>query len=704
MPTYPKFRSDLEAFEHRESGGQKTVLLKDPVSQKYFRLSDYEYCFLKVLDGTMSADSAVQALKATGRYYSPEDVKQIIARASQAGVLLGTNYGTAKVQISLKHQLQKWKNAQRLSSVYFLFIPLLNPDRFLERTIKFFNLLWNKWTAALAALLLPGAVFFIIAGMPKIQREFLFFFNVSNLLYLWVTIVLSRLAHELAHAYTAKKFGLHVPQMGIAFLIFFPCLYCNTTDAWQLADRRQRMAISAAGVGAETVLAIFATYIWHLSQPGIVNSLAFYLMGVSLISTLLINGNPLLKFDGYFLLVDYLRLPNLYQKAFGYIKYLFINKVLGTPRISDPSTSTREKIIFATYGFSSFAYRIFLYFGIIVSVYYRFDKTIGILMALLAFGLFLVRPAVKGSVNLVRHRAEINPRPTESLILAFLVILIVAVIFVPIPSNSVYPCFLDSGRKQKLAMPLHTWLDKANVREGTTVRKGGILFQLDPSILKLNLVKKETNRDIIRNELDLLLLDDRRRAEIPGKQLELFQAEDEIFLIKQQLMEAESGIIAPFNGVVTKLDSRMKPGFQSGQGIVIGELESLTEYMVRALIPEVAFHKVFLGQEVRVWFPIGSGVEFKGIIHDIKPFSEKDLSESPFSSRFGGELATEIKSHDQKDSPLEAQYDCIIVLSQGDLKLPLGMTGRLIVLSPPQSLAARIIDKVTQTFRKESLI
>ncbi len=703
MPVYPKFRSDLEVFEHRESGGQKIILLKDPVSQKYFRLSDYEYSFLKVLDGTMSPESAVEVLRGRARFYSPEDVQQIIARASQGGVLLGTNFGTAKIQLYLKDRLQVLKSAQRLSSVYFLFIPILNPDRFLDRTKHVFSVIWNRWTAALAALLLPGAVFFVVSDIPKLQTEFLFFFNFSNLLYLWATIVLSRLIHELAHAYTAKKFGLHVPQMGIAFLIFFPCLYCNTTDAWQLADRRQRMAISAAGVGAEAILAIFAIYIWHYSRPGIVNSLAFYVMGVSLISTLLINGNPLLRFDGYFLLVDYLRLPNLYQKAFGYLRYLFMNRVLGIQQVHDPSTSGREKLIFTVYGLSSFAYRIFLYFGIVFGIYYRFDKTVGILLAAFAFGLFIVRPAVKGPVSLFRRRAEINLRPAGILVLVLIIVLITAAMLIPIPTNSVYPCYLDAGQKQKLAMPLHTWLHKANVREGTIVNQGTILFQLDTSILKLDLVKKETNRDIIRNELDLLFLDDRRRGEIPAKELELSQAEDEIRLIKRQLDEAESGIVAPFDGVITKLDSRMKPGFQSGQGIVIGELESINEYAVHALIPESSFHKVFLGQEVRVWFPVGSGMEFKGAIHDIRPFSEKNLSESPFSSRFGGELATEMKSQELKDSPLEAQYECVVVLPR-DLELPLGITGRLIIPAPPQSVAAWLADKMTQTFHKESLL
>jgi putative peptide zinc metalloprotease protein len=301
MPNHPKFRSDLEPIEQRDSEGRRIIVLRDPVSQQYFRLSYYEFLFLSALDGNLSPESASEKLKERGYYYSEEDVGHIVSRAAQEGLLLGTRFGTAGYQISLKNRVVAAQKARRLAGVYFLFIPILNPDRFLERTLWVFRLLCNRWTSALAVLSFPGALYLIISGLPRIEREFLFFFNLHNLMYLWVTIALTKLIHEFAHAYTAKKYGLHVPQMGIAFLIFFPCLYCDTTDAWQLADRKQRMAISGAGVFAEAVLATISAYVWYFSKPGIVNSLAFYLMGVALLSTLLFNGNPLLKFDGYFI-------------------------------------------------------------------------------------------------------------------------------------------------------------------------------------------------------------------------------------------------------------------------------------------------------------------------------------------------------------------------------------------------------------------
>ena len=325
-----KFRVDLEAHKYDDVEDKDTIVLKDPVSGKYFYLSTYEYRLLKTLDGNRTLQEAIDRLAESGYYYSLEEASAIVGKAAQLGLVLGTKFGTAQFQDYLRNQIETSKKSGRLSSIYFMFIPLLNPDKFLEKTLWIAKLFGNKLTLGLVALALPGAIWCITSGFERIQTEYLFFFNLENLLYLWITIALAKLIHEFAHAYMAKSFGLHVPQMGVAFLIFFPCLFCNTTDAWQLADRKQRIAISGAGILVEAALATACAYVWYFTAPGIVNSLAFYLMAISFISTVVFNGNPLMRFDGYFMLMDWLRLPNLSTRALAYVKYLFMNRVLGS--------------------------------------------------------------------------------------------------------------------------------------------------------------------------------------------------------------------------------------------------------------------------------------------------------------------------------------------------------------------------------------
>ena len=145
-----------------------------------------------------------------------------MGKAAQMGLVLGTKFSTSQFQAHLKNQIETAKKARRLANIYFLFIPLVNPDRFLERTLWIAKLFGNKSILGLFALALPGALYCIISGIPQMETEYLFFFNLENLLYLWITLAFAKLIHELAHAYVAKGFGLHVPEMGVAFFDFFP--------------------------------------------------------------------------------------------------------------------------------------------------------------------------------------------------------------------------------------------------------------------------------------------------------------------------------------------------------------------------------------------------------------------------------------------------------------------------------------------------
>lgn len=704
MTILPKLRADLVSHEQVDSDNNKIIVIKDPISEKYFRLTDHEYQFLRRLDGTRTIEDAVESFRVSGRHYSIDDASMLVSRAAQLGLVLGTQFSTAQFQAHLRDSAKQARSAQRLSQLYFLFIPLVNPDKFLEKTLFLFKWLANRWLGFLILALLPGALYFFITGLPEMQREYSFFFNFENLLYLWVTILITKLIHEFSHAYVAKSFGLRVPQMGIAFLIFFPCLFCNTTDAWQLADRRQRMAISAAGVIAEAVVAILSTYLWHMSRPGMLNSLAFYLMAVSFVSTVLFNGNPLLKFDGYFVLIDYLGIPNLQAKSAGYLRYLFMNRFLGVETVPNTANSPSESRLFTIYGISAFLYRIFLYTGIVGGVYYRVDKTLGVVLALIAFGLFIVRPIVKGLKSLWTQRKSIKPQLRGSMVFVMILGVITLALFVPFTRKSVYPCKVESTQIQKIAIPLYAAVSKVNITQWCEASQGAILFELDPRRLKLELTRQEIKRDIAQKELEHIMLDPKELGKAGGKITEISKIEAEIKKIRADLRVASEGVTAPFDGAVTTLDYKLANGFEPGEGVVVGELQSTRHVVVHALIPEEDRYKVQVGQEIGLWLPVNGGLVIKSRIDSINPYGERDLKNSPFSSRVGGELATEPRGDSRQDAPIVGQYQCSIFLEASEVIPPLGMTGDFIVSLPPRCLFERFVNKAARTFARETLL
>ena len=192
-------------------------------------------------------------------------------------------------------------------------------------------------------------------------------------------------------------------------------------------------------------------------------------------------------------------------------------------------------------------------------------------------------------------------------------------------------------------------------------------------------------------------------AKAAEKMVELEQVQEEMKLLEKDFYLAQGGIVAPFSGVVTKLDHRVQDGFQPGKGAVVGDFKSTSDCVIRILIPESDRDKVFDGQTVHVWFPVKSGGIFTDTIKEIRPYSEKDLRNSPFSSRFGGEIATETKSEVNKDAPLDAQYVCQVPFNNRD-RLPLGLTGRCAVESSRRSLLSRFVSGAAKTFQRESLL
>ena len=221
----PRFRPDIIKHSYDEKQGAYSVVLEDPVANKFFRISPYEFELLNILDGTLSISEAVERLRLHGRHFTSVHATKLVEQFSRAGLLLSTGYGTSGTQTQLRERMDSAAKHRSLFKLYFLYIPLINPDRFLEKTLWLWRLVINRFTAALFVLFVPGAIYLLITSIDRLAGQFLFFFNLENLLVLWIAIASAKLVHEFSHAYTAKSLGLRVPEMvhhpsrSVAFII-----------------------------------------------------------------------------------------------------------------------------------------------------------------------------------------------------------------------------------------------------------------------------------------------------------------------------------------------------------------------------------------------------------------------------------------------------------------------------------------------------
>ena len=238
------------------------------------------------------------------------------------------------------------------------------------------------------------------------------------------------------------------------------------------------------------------------------------------------------------------------------------------------------------------------------------------------------------------------------------------------------------------------------VRQGDYVKAGDPLFSLDSIPLEYLRKDKEVEKQLIEKEISIIENQQKDLEKLQIKAIELSQTEDAISKVQEDLKAVVW--IAPFPGAVTKLSPHLQPGAEPGKGSPVGELADLGACLVIGLIPETDVSVVKTGSEVEIWFPVTTGRSYTVRVSAVVPFRAEDLEGSPFSSRFGGEIATDSRQQSGKDAPIEPHYVCKIDFSNPD-KLPLGMTGRVVVKQPPRSLMARMVSAAYQIFHRETV-
>ena len=317
----PRSRIDVEWTE-QVYYGKGCYVLKDPTSLRYYRLRPPEYTIYNMLDGKATMDSILAELKQ--RFPDEEYDRQAVM--SFVIMLRGANLlhipGETDTDYLLKRKKILTRNIfKRIAQEYLFFkIPVFDPDKVLNGMMQTLGrVIFSRFMMVLVLIMLGGAVLLLLNNIDKIgQAQPIFSWD--NMLLLIPSLLFIKLIHEFGHGLSAKYFGSEVHEMGILILVFAPFFYCDVSDAWMIPEKRKRMWITAAGIVVEVGLAGLATYIWALTMPKtVINQFALNIMLAASINTLLFNGNPLLRFDGYYFLMDWVEIPNLKQKGAGYL-------------------------------------------------------------------------------------------------------------------------------------------------------------------------------------------------------------------------------------------------------------------------------------------------------------------------------------------------------------------------------------------------
>ena len=375
-------------------------------------------------------------------------------------------------------QDQRSRNRRSFGNPMAIRVPLWDPDKFLNKFPGLIALIWSKWGAALwLAVVLPAA-FLILPHWPELSHNFSDrILAADNLVVLYFVFPLLKGFHEMGHATATKARGGEVHDLGIILLVMLPVPYVEASASSTFRSKYQRALVGAAGVAVELFIAAIAFYLWLLVEPGVFRGGLFNIMVIASVSTLIFNGNPLLRYDAYYILADLIEIPNLGARSLRYWSYLLERYLLGVKERDPPHASPGEKAWFVLYGAASSVYRVLVTVLIALFIAGRFFF-IGVLLAIWAFAAMAIVPIFRtirhltSSPSLHRHRSRaiIVTTGLIALIGGFL-------LYVPMPYHTEAEGIVWLQEEALVRAGANGFISEILVQPGTHVSKGEALIR-----------------------------------------------------------------------------------------------------------------------------------------------------------------------------------------------------------------------------------
>lgn len=622
------------------SDGQPSHTLHDPVRNCYFQI---DWPSFEVMSRWSLADPAAIAAAVTAEttLKMTTDEVEAIAGFFAENQLLQAAPGCAAAFAARKKNRRGGLGRWLLHNYLYFRIPLFKPDRWLEYWAPRLGFLWSR-------RFLHVSLVALLFGLVEVYRQWESFASTLVDMVSWsgmasygLTIVAVKILHELGHGLTAKRYGCRVPTMGIAFLVLWPVAYTDTNDVWKLADRRRRLHVAAAGILTELAIAIWATFAWTLLPEGSPRSIAFLLATTTWISTLAINASPFLRFDGYFLLSDWLGIANLHSRAFALARWDLRERLfkLGDPPPEHFPSRRRTGLVFFAY--LTWTYRLVVFVGIALLVYTFFIKAIGILLFLVEIGWFILLP-VQRELAFWRTRWPTIRQGGRAWIAIGFVVAGVALLLSPWPSRISASALLRPAEQLVLYAPPRAFVVALPVAEGQRVEAGAVLLRLASPDLAGRRAAAQARAESLRWQATAGALDNEQRAHWQVLQDQLATAEAE-----QVSVEADAALyepIAPFAGVLADIDPELRPDIWLARGEPLARLVADGRPNVVAYLDEEDVARVGVGNRATFYSDSPDGPILHLQVSGIDADASRNLPEAELSSHYGGNIAVREKN------------------------------------------------------------
>lgn len=697
-PQWPQLREELALYPGpRALDGTPTWTLHDPSTNRYYRLGWLEFECLQYWS-LADAEQIALAIEQTVPIHATADSVSTFVQFLERHHLLkpiGAKNSQQLVQFKKATETGFW--TWLLHNYLFLRIPLIRPNRFLQGVIKQLN--WLFCFNTIRILIIAGclALYLITRQWNQYSHSFLYVLTAEGIVTSAFMLCFAKMIHELGHALTASHFGCRVPTMGVAFMLGFPVLWTDVTDAWRLSDRHQRLLIDGAGMLAELSLAILATFLWLVLPDGELRSGVYVLSSTTWILTLAINLNPFMRFDGYYLLADFLDVANLQDRSFALAKWHLREWLFRLKALPPETWTPAHQHLLLIYAYGTWIYRLLLFTGIAWAVYHFFFKVLGLVLFAVEIGWFILRPMIKeiGAWQKLLATQTESRRfyPAWLLPIGLLILL-----FIPWQTRLLAPGLLQSAAEYTLYSTQPAQVKRILTQEGNKVDQGQVLLELTSPDLDFKIADTERRRRELTAQLDAQSLDLKLAQHNPVdfKALQSTLAELEgLKAISEQLT-----LRSTFNGYVRDLSDHLQVGAWLAKDEPLG-IVTTAERIVIAYSDEASLSRLQL--TAKGWFyPDGGDISTVPVeLISIDQIGSHQLTLNELSSRYGGEIAVR-EDEQHRLIPEQGVYRLVLQVKNLPSTLPMTLRGRVSLETPSESLAGRVFHSLLAILIRES--
>ncbi|MDA1018502.1 MAG: efflux RND transporter periplasmic adaptor subunit [Planctomycetota bacterium] len=687
-----KLRDDL-IFTAQRNGGDALCHIEDPPRGKFFRIGFAEYTFLSLLDGKTSV---AQALTLTARALGPNAFTERESTSICRWLLENKLVDSAAGPI---HQPTAQSNLTQRLNPFWSKIPLCRPDRVLDWSKLFIG--WTQ-SAAMGLIAIP----LIVAGIVTVAGEWDRFqssstdvFSPGNWLWMGLAWLMLKLIHEVSHAIACKRHGGEVREMGVIFILFAPLAYVDVTSCWRFRARWQRIHTAAAGMMSELVLASVAALLWARTDSVVLGRFLHDVMLMASLTTLLFNANPLMRFDGYYILSDLLDLPNLYGTSSAYVRNLTARVFLG--RQAPPLRECGVKALFVKcYGVAALVWRVVICVSLTMGASVMFHGA-GIALAALGIVLWLGGPLV-GCVTSIRREVRTRPHVLSRLIgstTAVSLACVAVLMYVPWPGGHTVPGIVEFDPLEVVRTDTSGFVRRVHVSDGELVMAGTLLVELENQDLEAEVRDLELSLEQSRARHRVHM----RKQEIASAQIEESLAES----INQRLADKRAelaglSIRAPVSGRVmsrhleTLVDTYLKAGSE------LASIGNDRNVVFRMAVHQNTFDVVNAAIGSGVSIRLQSGDVLEGTVREVVPRASHQPTHPALCAPNCGPLAVTVDAGDDgSNSELRLttpHFSGRVAIDSADANLHPGQLGMVAVHSSHESLAGGVYNRLYHWF------